>query len=349
MQLAAVPLTIKRRIVVQHALVAILLVFALALSSIPAWGLESLVPYDDFESSSIDPGRWFADQFSVGGPTVLESVRHIATDDQGGRRLRLSNRAYGPPSPVAGSALAAVRLGFPASQAVTAIQANVEVKRARAIGCAGPVVGETDVAARIGGRFFKTGPFPFLQRDVFATVDVVRRSDSVDPAGTYRVRTVVSLCLDGQCQAANVLDSHELGTVQRDQVATLLVQWDPANDRFIFQLNADPQYVFAYAAALPHGDDAPALLPLKRLEIAHHVANCTGDPGSSGYMAALFDDVFVNEGALSAQGQYPYPYYPYGASLLGPVRPAVVGTSLALVVALVIGQLDGWRRRSRRR
>jgi hypothetical protein len=149
------------------------------------------------------------------------------------------------------------------------------------------------------------------------------------------VNFLVLRCDDAGCFVATLLDSGDLGPIKKGKIAALRLQWDPENDQFIFQRDDEPEIFSQYAVS----DTASPGAPFKRLQVIHFVENCTTEPRPVAFMEAFFDDVFVNESAG------PYPYGPYGASLMGPVRPLFAWTSLALVAGLVVSQLAGRRKR----
>jgi hypothetical protein len=72
------------------------------------------------------------------------------------------------------------------------------------------------------------------------------------------------------------------------------MQWDPANDRFIFQRDADPEVFLPYTVS----DAASASNAAKGVNVLDAVPNCTIGPRSVGFINAFFDDVSVNESAV---------------------------------------------------
>jgi len=81
-------------------------------------------------------------------------------------------------------------------------------------------------------------------------------------------------------------------------MATLRLQWDQDNHRFIFQRDDDPEVFAPYTLA----DTAPPWGRRKGLRIVYGAANCT-TIRSEAFMEAFFGDVFVNESAVSVAGQ----------------------------------------------
>lgn len=292
-----------------------------------AHAAEHLVLYDNFQTSRINPNKWYGSEF---GGAVREAFRGLAGDPlvPGNRRLRLENRSYGDTTSDTGARFGGFRLNFFNPSAVTAIQAIVEVKSFQATRCSTPGSAVTRARALLAGYFFNTGtPTPGSGvNDVWAGIMIQRRSDSTDPSNTLRVISAVALCTDASCLTSTTLDSTDLGPVTKGQRVKLRIEWDQANHRFIFQKDAEPEVFSPYAVS----DTAPPGLNNKRLDVAHWVANCTATPRPVAFMQALFDDVSIAE-------VYGYPYY--GASLFGPIRPAYAFASLGLVLALALSQL----------
>ena len=75
----------------------------------------------------------------------------------------------------------------------------------------------------------------------------------------------------------------------------LRVQWDRDNHRFIFQRDDDPEVFASYTMS----DSAPPAIPAKSLDALHFVPNCQTTPRPMAFIEAWFDDVMVNESAVS--------------------------------------------------
>jgi hypothetical protein len=178
---------------------------------------------------------------------------------------------------------------------VMAIEATVRVHKIEATSCPSNP-DPTQARAQITGVFFNTGPQTpgSAVNDVRAAIFV--RHLSTDPPDVLEVVSVVARCTDPFCRPSldEVIDLDILGPINREEEARLLVQWDPANDRFLFQRDDRPPVISPYA---PLPDTAPPSLPFKVLHVAHVVANCTAEPRPRSFMEAFFDDVFVNASA----------------------------------------------------
>jgi hypothetical protein len=184
---------------------------------------------------------------------------------------------------------------FPNGEHVTAIQVTIEVKKLEATGCATSGSSATSAGLRIAGRFFNSAtPIPGdATNDMYAAIWIYRSSASSDPSNVLRTYVYLYHCADSGCWTGTILASGDLGTVIKGELVTLRIQWDPDNDRFIFQRDAEPEVFLSYTVS----DTAPAGQPLQRLEVVHWVANCTAEPRPEAFMETFFDDVYVNESA----------------------------------------------------
>jgi hypothetical protein len=267
-------------------LVGWLLVSLLYLLGVPAYALERLVPYDDFNATHIDPDKWFG--VEPGGPGT-EAIRQIQDN-----RLRMVSRSYSKTDSDSGRLPSELLLIVRNSSAVTAIQATVQVTDVAASGCPSNPEATVAVAGLIGLFFNTTTPTPGSHvNDVVASIRMVRPSDATDPPDVLRVRSSVFHCANARCTAGSELHSKDLGPVKRGELARLRVQWDRDNHRFIFQRDDDPEVVAPYTVS----DTAPASFQGKYLQATHLVPNCTATPGPVAFVEASFDDVLVNESA----------------------------------------------------
>ena len=81
-------------------------------------------------------------------------------------------------------------------------------------------------------------------------------------------------------------------------MATLRVQWDRDNHRFIFQRDDDLEVFAPYTLS----DTAAPRGRRKGLRIVYGAATCTTSRPEA-FIEALFGDVFVNEAAARVAGQ----------------------------------------------
>lgn len=269
---------------------ALLLVLAVA----PAQAQDSLVLYDDFEDEFIDRNRWVGfERGRIGG----DSVREIH-GPPGSRRLHLLGRVQGdllalPLAPgFSQQNDNRLRLEFANPAAVTAIRATATIKKVEVTTCPGSIAHSRARLRVADGNFFNAAtPSPGSDaNNVTAEFFIERRSDSADPPGVLRVGGVVFFCGNTTCQDGTTLFFGDFGTLALGVPTTLRLEWDPDNNRFIFQRDAGPE-VFAFYSV---SDTAPPSFHVKDIALAPRVANCTGTPRSSAFMEAFIDNVFVN-------------------------------------------------------
>ena len=106
-----------------------LLVSLLCLLGVPAYALERLVPYDDFNATHIDPDKWFGVE---PGGLGTEAIRQIQDN-----RLRLVSRGYGKTDADSEVLENGHKLFLPNAAAITVIQTTVQVNDMVATGCRG--------------------------------------------------------------------------------------------------------------------------------------------------------------------------------------------------------------------
>jgi hypothetical protein len=270
-------------------LVGWLLVSLLYLLGVPAYALERLVPYDDFNATHIDPDKWFGVQ--PGGPGT-EAIRQLQDN-----RLRLVSRSYGKTDSDSGRLPSELLLIVLNSAGVTAIKATVEVTDVAATGCPGNPEATVAVAGLIG-LFFNTATRTPGSRlnEVQAGIRIVRASDSSEPPDVLRAQSFVLHCVEerscSHLDPRTKLHFQDLGPVKRGEMTRLRVQWDRENHRFIFQRGDDPEVFAPYTVSDTASGDVH-----KTLIVVHSVANCTTTPRPVAFMDASFDDVWVNESA----------------------------------------------------
>ena len=274
-----------------------LLVFVLLVGT---WGfaeaLEPLKLYDNFEQAPINSDKWFGSQFEAPsrfGGSFLELIRKTTQEEH---NLRILSRSVGNTGFTDGISLSLFRLGFTRPETITTVRSRVQVRNVESTGCAlNPI--PTLATAQIFGFFFNTvGTVPGNgTNDVIANVQVQRRSDSTDPPDVLEISYSVNLCLDPDCVGISPLGGGVLGTVKTGEWVRLLLQWDRARDRFIFQRDTQPQKFVTYQG---FSDAASPGIQLKTLGADHFIANCVANPRPVSMVDALFDNVFVNQSAL---------------------------------------------------
>jgi hypothetical protein len=263
----------------------------LVLLGVRGYAAERLVPYDNFNATSINPDRWLGGQSSSAFPHwSTEAIRQIK-DDQ----LRLMYRSYGATTAASSTIRSEFTLMFRHAAAVTAIQAAVTVTDAVVTGC--PESGEHTVTrAALGGRFFGGAPSTPEGdvRDMVAFIGIERASYATDPPDVFQAQSVVFYCANRPCTAGTTLHSQDFGPVTRGATARLRVEWDRLHRQFIFQRDDHPEVFAKYA--VPSEVVAPGS-PAKVLNAMQFVPGCTATPRPMAFMDARFDDVMVNESA----------------------------------------------------
>lgn len=261
------------------------LALVLILAGSPSQALEELVLYDNFSGKPIDPNRW--EPTGRAERDSLDLVREVRWNS-----LHMLNRIYEGES-------TSVRVKFPEPSAVTAIMIEGKVKDLELIECA---VDDRIRALRASGYFFNTitdgglGPFN-ATGDVLGSIHVERRGDSSDPPGVLRVVAFVFLCSDQDCNNGTTLEFEDLGEYQVGAQIRLLIQWDEANNQFIFQRDNESEFIYSYLDTSNQGE--PGFYQM-RLGVSSHVADCTvgtGEPRPVAFVETLINKVFVNESA----------------------------------------------------
>ena len=260
------------------------------LAGVLAHAVEPLVLYDDFNAAQLDAGKWVREEEGAGTEPSVQLQDN---------RLRLFNRSYGKTDSNKGQDSGGLFLSFANLTAVTAIKATVQVKDVGTYGC--PSNSEaTRVSTFLGGPFFSaaTPTSGSVLRNVWALIGIVRGSDTTAPTDVLSVVSRVGQCTNADCKESTWLHSRYLGPVKRGEMATLRVQWDQDNHRFIFQRDDDPEIFVPYTLA----DTASPRGRRKGLRIGYGAANCTTIRPEA-FIGAFFGDVFVNESAARVAGQ----------------------------------------------
>lgn len=253
--------------------------------------VEPMVLYDDFNAAQIDTNRWVREEESAGTEPIMQ-IRD--------NRLRLFNRSDGKTDYDRAREVSRLFLTLSNSAAVTAIKATVEVSDVRATGCPSNPQ-PTRAVTFLGGSFFNAAtPTPGSElHDVWALIGLARNSNMDTPTDVLGVISLVGRCTTANCRTSSWLHARMLGPVKRGEMATLRVQWDRDNHRFIFQRD-DALEVFApYTLS----DTAPPSRQRKGLRLVYEIATCTPPSQPVAFIEAVFDDVLVNESAGRTAGR----------------------------------------------
>ena len=259
-----------------------------------AEAVDLLKAYDTFEVGPISPDRWNG---STLGDSLYEGNRTIVVDPSGvGRDLRILNRSYARTDSNIGLTFGSYGLTFKNPGSVTAIRARVQALSVLSRGCSLNALPTLAIAQLIGFFFNASVSTPGnATDDIIAGVAVRRLSNSLDPANVLEVTAFVQRCTDPNCLSGPIRFM-PLGKVTVGLWVRLLVQWDPDNDRFIFQRGSEAlQFVSYVGLGGDVTDSAPPGSPSKRIGVDNFVPNCTDAVRPAASMNALFDNVFVNQ------------------------------------------------------
>ena len=261
-----------------------LLVLSLLISA-PAHAASGWALYDDFSSGIIDPGKWYGNET---GNTGRETQRIILS-----KKLNLSERCYAGTDSDIDGIYSEQKLHFNNPSNIRGIKASVKAVKFETQGCEANTTYTTWVYARLFGRFFNTNPqgADSSRNEVYAYIVVEGNSYFTDSEDTARIISRVRQCKDDNCTYFNTIFSQYLGTLKEGHSATLSVEWDKVNHKFIFT-NGSKKVVFAYDPE-EYPDTLPSNSNSKMLSVTCGAPNCTATPRPTGFMNALFDNVYI--------------------------------------------------------
>ena len=245
--------------------------------------------YDDFDGAPfsgprLDPTKW--------GGDMLEHVRESA-----GGRLVSKAAAAG----AAGNAMGSVAR-FVNQNAVTAIRADVTVTEFQSTG--------SFAQARLVGSVYNDGtgtPDGGFTGDVAGYLRLYSQNGS-----PLRVNFLVYRCTNAQCSAGTVLLDNTGPAVNLGQTYTLLLAWD--GSVFTYGIDGTP-LTFDPKPAVP-----PVKPPMGHFKALESVASVE-TPGGDGYIAATYDNVYVNDDAVAVPQLAPF----LQTAVAGDVTSAGVG------------------------
>jgi hypothetical protein len=244
----------------------------------PASALENLVLYDNFQVAPLAPTKWSDGERSR---TVV------------GNQLRLVQRDWGPTTSDAGAPGVSWTESVARGGPVTQLRATLKVVAIDATACASNAT-PTGVRGRVMGTFFNSGnrsPGSNVG-DVIAQVYALRNSNSADAPGVLRVEGWLGMCTAADCsKSTQIGTTAKLGTVNVGTAVVLQVDWDRANDQFLFSRDKGAATAVSYAGI---DDSADAGNSFKSVGTRTNVAACASGPRAVGYIDARFDNVQVN-------------------------------------------------------
>ena len=245
-----------------------------------AYALEPFALYDSFTASTIDGSKW----------SVSQTVQKISS-----HKLFISLQSDGVSGSNEGQVSESRSLLFINQPAVTQIKATVTVTKFDLTDCT-TNTGITKTRARLGGGFFNTGTptAGSALNDVYAQIRIERRSDSTEPTDVLDVSALLVLCTDSDCTTNTTLPgTKNMGTVNVGTPITLYMEWDQLHNKFLFKRDAEAWVTIPYAVA---DSGAPGRFN-KGVGVNNAIDRCNSVPLSEAFMAATFDNVYVNASA----------------------------------------------------
>ena len=251
------------------AAVLVLLGLLLALPMSAGAGHEPFAVFEDWSSATLrsdrwigtaDPGQELVREVGAGALTMRYRREHLSDVNQG--------------APFFSSRISAVNPFAIDQFQVTARVRHVEVK-----GCdANPTPSTVRALAVDFAKFndLPGGSTPGnATGDYNARIEVLRRSDSLDPPKVLTVRGIVFRCNVPGCGQVSVIGLVELGQVRVNEKFRLRLIWDEAGGRFLVGLDDGPNVPLPYVVTTlqPPGN------PFATIRIQHLPANCTDAAG----------------------------------------------------------------------
>ena len=124
--------------------------------------------------------------------------------------------------------------------------------------------------------------------DVIAQILIQRFSDSPDRPGIFKITGEVLECTDPSCFSSKNYQSVDLGIVSLWQRATVSVEWNPANNQFIFKLDWKPPQAISYSMV----DAFPPNSAFKLIGVSPRIPYCLSER-QVGSIGVDFEKVFV--------------------------------------------------------
>lgn len=246
---------------------------------------QSLVIYDDFGGSFINPAKW--NVFSpCATPTTYDCVR-----EQRDEALRLGLRAYSSNTSDTGISFSDSAVQFRNPGLINTIQVKTTINSFSSASCpANPEAAHPQFL--VSGAYFNTGSGTF-QDDVQAYVMIERRTDDPSlPQSTLRVAAFMSV-------GTTFFNNVDLGTVQTGEEATLTLTWNRASKTFVAQIvrQLTTPLVEQQTMSYSQPDSLPPSFLFRRIQVGTYVPNCTANVAFAA-MKARIEAVSVNAGAF---------------------------------------------------
>ncbi len=248
----------------------------------------TLILYDNFNSSVINPDKWDGYESNNNCGVTREAVREIESN-----ALRMSVHGYGIIC-TEGSCQASGgdRLRIKNGSGIIAIKANITVTTAL---CTKPDTTSTPskIRAGIGGRWFNSSKSTSGDATGDIGVDIRLERQSGMGSKDLNVIGVIYKCMDSGCNNSSSPVNPStviVGTAKVGKKVSLSVTWNKAKKRFIFQQDKNSPVYLSYTGIsdshLPGTDN-------KRLTVDVNVPNCLSEPCYDAQVNALFDNVYI--------------------------------------------------------
>jgi hypothetical protein len=256
-----------------------LLVAGALLSAAAAVHAENYVAFDSFGTSLLNATKYSG---------ALERSRVVQSGV-----LLMAQRDLGNQTSDFGSLPLTWGTNIRNPEKVTQMQVTMKATNATVTDCASNPNTPSFVQQRMFGTFFSAQPVAAgdLTNDVMAIARLGRFN--ADAAGTLRVDALVIQCTSADCNTSTTLWSQQMGSVNVNSPATVRVDWDKPNKRFIFRY-AGSTFLAAYAVS----DANPPSRPFKQLGTRTSLANCFSGQRTEGYVRGVFENFSVNASAL---------------------------------------------------
>lgn len=273
-------------------LVVVLAVLFGALVLYPAVGQAQLELYDNFSGTQINPDKWNGTESftsSSGNPNA-EAQRFIS-----GQKLRVALTTYGDATSNSGGRFGRFGLSFPNPTPITAMQASMTVKQAMAQDCTANTDTTSRATAQLIGAFFNDGTSPGSGNrigDILATIEKRQSRDGL------QIRASISRCTDSGCGNSSTVVAQVFPTSWKiGKADTLFIQWDPANNRFLYEVNPGTSREESLTLTYILSDSLPPVTNFKNIRASNAGANCTTGR-TKVVMDVLFDNVQLNPEAV---------------------------------------------------
>lgn len=260
---------------------------------------QSQTIYDDFSQPVLSFEKWLNDYRGVTSLEHLEMGQVTAK-----KKLDMFNNCRGSTEDGdTETQTCSTRLAMQDGLEVTAMEVTVQptAMNLEQNQCLSNAKGATWI--RIGGAFFNStsiGETVTSQlNDIQAYIGLRRDALSADPDGLMIIEGRVIRCTNNDCSTSVFVTTDPpgnnpviLGTVNVKKKIQLKLVYDRDNHRFLFkQGKKNPEVEMVYAPRENHPPFAPNG-GFKRLEVRHHLANCSAE-AASGWARAYFSKFYV--------------------------------------------------------